>query len=343
MEIGTTSTPEAAMARALDLARRGPVGPNPRVGCVLLGTDGRVVGEGWHEGAGTPHAEVAALAEAGSAARGGTAVVTLEPCGHTGRTGPCTAALITAGVERVVFARPDRTTDAGGGAERLRAAGIETTLLDDAELRTAADELVADWQRAVDLGRPLVTWKVATTLDGRTAAADGTSAWITGMPARRDVHALRAEVDTVLVGTGTAWVDDPRLSVRDDDDREVERQPLRAVMGLRGLRPGSALQRAGATELRTHEPREALQQLWDLDRRHVWLEGGPTLAAAFWRAGLVDRVVAYVAAALLGGGRPAIDDLAISTMADIARLRLDDVTQLGDDVRLTYTPVERTS
>lgn len=343
MEIGAASTPEAEMARALDLARRGPVGVNPRVGCVVLGTDGRVVGEGWHEGAGTPHAEVAALAEAGSAARGGTAIVTLEPCGHTGRTGPCTAALITAGVERVVFARPDHTTHAGGGAERLRAAGIEATLLDgDDELRAAADALVADWQRTVDLGRPLVTWKVASTLDGRVAAVDGTSAWITGTEARRDVHLLRAEHDTVLVGTGTAWADDPRLSVRDEAGHEVERQPLRAVMGRRGVRPGSALERAGATELPTHDPREALQRLWDLDRRHVWLEGGPTLAAAFWRAGLVDRVVAYVGAALLGSGRSAIDDLAIATIADVARLRLDDVVQLGADVRLTYTPIERT-
>ncbi len=328
----------AAMLRALELARRGPVGTNPRVGCVLLGSDGRVIGEGWHEGAGTPHAEVAALAEAGSAARGGTAVVTLEPCGHTGRTGPCTAALITAGVERVVFARPDSSQDAGGGAQRLRAAGITAALVDDEDARAAADRLVADWQLAVDLGRPVVTWKLATTLDGRSAAADGTSSWITGTAAREDVHDLRAHADTVLVGTGTAWADDPRLTVRDAQGREREHQPLRAVMGRRGLRPGSVLEREGARCLATHDPHEALQQLWELDRRHVWLEGGPTLGAAFWRAGLVDRVVAYVAPALLGAGLPSVGDLGISTMADIARLRLDDVTRLGDDVRLTLTP-----
>lgn len=332
----------AAMRHALVLARRGPVGVNPRVGCVLLGSDGRVVGAGWHQGAGTPHAEVAALAEAGSAARGATAVVTLEPCGHTGRTGPCTAALITAGVDRVVFGRADSSDDAGGGAERLRAAGIPADLVDDADLRAAAEAVVADWQRASDLGRPVVTWKLATTLDGRSAALDGSSRWITGTLARQDVHDLRADADTVLVGTGTAWADDPRLTTRDDAGNEREHQPLRVVMGRRGLRPGSVLEREGALALTTHDPHEALQHLWDLDRRHVWLEGGPTLAAAFWRAGLIDRVIAYIAPALLGAGVPLVEGLGISTISDVARLRLDDVSRLGDDVRLTLTPVERT-
>jgi diaminohydroxyphosphoribosylaminopyrimidine deaminase / 5-amino-6-(5-phosphoribosylamino)uracil reductase len=331
----------AAMRRALELARRGPVGVNPRVGCVLLGPEGHVVGEGWHEGAGTPHAEVAALAGAGSAARGATAVVTLEPCGHTGRTGPCTAALITAGVDRVVYARADSSHDAGGGAQRLRAAGIAADLIADEELRAAAEAVVADWQRASDLGRPLVTWKLATTLDGRSAAADATSRWITGADARHDVHDLRADVDTVLVGTGTAWADDPRLTARHADGRDREHQPLRVVMGRRGPRPGSVLEREGAVALRTRDPHEALRALWQLDRRHVWLEGGPTLAAAFWRAGLIDRVVAYVAPALLGAGVSAVGDLGISTIADLARMRLDDVTRLGDDVRLTLTPVEK--
>ncbi len=331
-------TVQAAMWRALELARRGPVGTNPRVGCVVLDRDGHPVGQGWHEGAGTPHAEVAALAAAGPGARGGTAVVTLEPCGHTGRTGPCTAALITAGVARVVYARADSTPDAGGGAHRLEHAGIDAAQVEDSDLRAAADELVHLWQLAHDLGRPVVTWKLATTLDGRSAAADGTSRWLTGPVARHDVHDLRAEADTVLVGTGTAWADDPRLTVRDRLGRERARQPLRAVMGLRGLRAGSALANAGATVLDTRDPAQALQRLWDAGRRHVWLEGGPTLAAAFWQADLVDRVVAYVAPALLGSGPAAVGDLGIGTVDDIARLRLDDVTRVGDDVRLVLTP-----
>ncbi|GAB3596435.1 bifunctional diaminohydroxyphosphoribosylaminopyrimidine deaminase/5-amino-6-(5-phosphoribosylamino)uracil reductase RibD [Angustibacter peucedani] len=330
---------DAHVSRALELARRGPAaGPNPRVGCVVLAPDGRVVGEGWHEGAGTPHAEVAALADGDTAARGGTAVVSLEPCGHTGRTGPCTAALITAGVAQVLYARPDSTPDAGGGAERLRQAGIDVRLVDDPEQRREADELVRWWQLARDLGRPVVTWKLASTLDGRSAAADGTSRWITGPEARADVHALRAEVDVVLVGTGTAWDDDPRLTVRDPGLADAEREPQRAVMGLRGVRPGSALDAPGVAVLDTRDPADALRRLWDDERRHVLLEGGPSLAAAFWRSGLVDRVVAYVAPALLGAGVAAVADLGTTSIDDAARLELDDVTRLGDDVRLTLTP-----
>jgi diaminohydroxyphosphoribosylaminopyrimidine deaminase/5-amino-6-(5-phosphoribosylamino)uracil reductase len=330
---------ESAMTRALMLARKGPPSdPNPRVGCVVLDAAGRVVGEGWHEGAGTPHAEVAALAAAGTAAHGGVAVVTLEPCGHTGRTGPCTAALITAGVSRVVFARPDATPDAGGGAERLRQAGIQVEQIASVELRTHAAELVSRWQQARDLGRPVVTWKLASTLDGRGAAADGSSQWITGPLARHDVHDLRADADTILVGTGTAWSDDPRLTVRDRRGNDRPRQPRRAVMGLRGVRPGSNLDRTGSTWLATRCPHEALSTLWDLGSRHVWLEGGATLAAAFWQQGVVDNVVAYIAPALLGLGTPTVADLGIGSIGDIARLRLDDVTRLGDDVRLMLTP-----
>lgn len=330
---------DAAMGRALELARRGPVGVNPRVGCVVLDAAGRVVGQGWHRGAGTPHAEVAALAEAGRAARAGTAVVTLEPCDHTGRTGPCTSALLLAGVSRVVYGRTDPV--AGGGAARLRAAGTPAEQTGDPQLRAAADELVRAWRRGLDLGRPLVTWKFAATLDGRSAATDGSSRWITGEAARRDVHDLRATCDTLLVGTGTALDDDPRLTVRHLDGTDREHQPLQAVMGLRELPPGSQLATCGATRLRTRDPASALQQLWDAGRRHVWLEGGPTLAAAFWRAGLVDSVVAYLAPALLGAGRCAVGDLGIASIDGAARLLLDDVTRIGDDVRLLLSVGER--
>ena len=328
-----------SMWRALELARRGPVGPNPRVGAVVLDDEGRVAGEGWHEGAGSAHAEVAALAQAGERATGGTAVVSLEPCRHTGRTGACTQALLTAGIARVVYARPDRAAAAAGGAELLQASGVDVELVTDADLRREADRLVELWQLAQDLGRPVVTWKLATTLDGRSAAADGSSRWITGPAARADVHDLRAEADVVLVGTGTVLADDPRLSVRDGDGHDRPRQPLRAVMGLRELPTGRRVDEGTpAARLRTRDPKDGLEQLWDLGRRHVWLEGGPRLAAAFWRAGLVDRVVAYVAPALLGSGASAVADLGITTIADAARLTLDDVTRVGDDVRLTLRP-----
>ncbi|HET8614730.1 MAG TPA: bifunctional diaminohydroxyphosphoribosylaminopyrimidine deaminase/5-amino-6-(5-phosphoribosylamino)uracil reductase RibD [Actinomycetales bacterium] len=333
----------AAMLRALTLAANGPAGVNPRVGCVVVGPDGAVVGEGWHDGAGTPHAEVGALAQAGARAIGGTAIVTLEPCDHTGRTGPCSAALVGAGVVRVVYGRPDDHRPAAGGAARLAAAGVEATLTEDGDLRARCAALVADWAAARELGRPLVTWKLATSLDGRVAAVDGTSRWITSAAARADAHRLRAQHDTVLVGTGTVLTDDPALTVRDTGARPTRQRPLRAVMGLRDLPPSSQLARAerqgqSVLHLRTREPKDALQQLWDADRRQVLLEGGPTVAAAFWRAGLVDRVVAYVAPALLGAGWAGVGDLGITTIDDAARLRLDDVTRVGPDVRLTLTP-----
>ena len=334
----TDGTATAWMQRALELAASGRwPDPNPRVGCVLVGLDGAVVGEGHHEGAGNPHAEIAALARAGEAARGSTAYVTLEPCAHSGRTGPCAEALVAAGVVRVVFAQSDPNPEAAGGADVLRAAGVEVV---GGFLALEASGLNERWSRTVALGRPLVTWKFAATLDGRSAAADGTSQWITGEAAREDVHALRATRDAVLVGTGTVLTDDPRLTVRMPGGAVREDQPLRVVLGERAVSararihagPGDVLHIAG------HDPRQALDILWHKGIRDVWLEGGATLAAAFLRAGLVDEVYAYVAPALLGAGRPAVGDLGISTMAGIERLTLLDVEQVGDDVRIHASP-----
>lgn len=354
-----TQAEQAAMRRALALAATPGAlpGPNPRVGCVLLAPDGDVLAEGFHRGAGTPHAEADALLRAGAAAghdaaRGATAVVTLEPCAHRGRTEPCAEALLAAGVARVVFAQPDPNPLAAGGAAVLRHAGVDVV---SGVLADEARALNETWSRAMQLGRPVVTWKVATSLDGRTAAADGTSRWISSATARRDAHRLRAAVDTVLIGTGTLLADDPALTVRDGADRAAPGpQPLRAVMGLRDM-PASARVRgdAGATagwvHLRTRDPRAALDMLWERERRHVLLEGGPLLAAAFWRAGLVDEVVVYLAPVLLGAGSTAVGDLGIGTIVDAARLEVVDVTVLNGrpdngapgeetNVRLTLRP-----
>jgi diaminohydroxyphosphoribosylaminopyrimidine deaminase / 5-amino-6-(5-phosphoribosylamino)uracil reductase len=330
----------AAMRRALELAASDsvPLGPNPRVGAVLLGADGAVVGEGFHRGAGTPHAEVVALGAAGRRADGATAVVTLEPCNHTGRTGPCVDALLSAGVSRVVFGQADTNPVAAGGADRLRAAGV------DVEGGLLADEAAAlneTWTFALSHGRPYVTWKTAGTLDGRAAAADGSSRWITGPLARADVHALRATVDAVVVGTGTVLADDPRLTARtggsDGPDLPRERQPLRVVVGTRPL-PADARVLDGTAPtlvLPTRDVRAALTALTAHDVQHVLLEGGPTLAGAFVAAGLVDRVVAYVAPALLGAGPQMLEDAGITTVAGALRLRTVDVMRLGDDVRIT--------
>ncbi|GAA1919088.1 bifunctional diaminohydroxyphosphoribosylaminopyrimidine deaminase/5-amino-6-(5-phosphoribosylamino)uracil reductase RibD [Nocardioides lentus] len=338
-----------AMARALVLAATPgvPLGPNPRVGCVLLSPDGHVVGEGHHRGAGTAHAEVDALAAAGDAARGATAVVTLEPCDHTGRTGPCTQALLAAGVRRVVHALDDPTPLASGGVATLRAAGVE---VEGGVLAPEARVVNRAWLHGLATGRPFVTWKLAASLDGRSAAADGTSRWISSRASRRDTHRRRAEADVMLVGTQTVLVDDPLLTVRDDADAALAHQPLRAVMGERDLpadrRVLVPVPGAPATvHLRTRDPRAALAELYDAGRRHVFLEGGPTLAAAFWRAGLVDEVVCYTAPVLLGAGAPAVADLGVGTMADAVRPEVLDVTVLpglegeGPDVRWTLAGV----
>jgi diaminohydroxyphosphoribosylaminopyrimidine deaminase / 5-amino-6-(5-phosphoribosylamino)uracil reductase len=343
-----TAVVESAMRRALELAVSPgvPVGPNPRVGCVLLAPDGSEIAEGFHRGAGTPHAEAAALAAllsdgASDAARGATAVVTLEPCNHTGRTGPCAQALIDAGVARVVFAQPDPNPVAAGGAQALRAAGIQVEM---GLLEREARAVNRAWTFALEHGRPFVTWKFAATLDGRSAAADGTSRWISSRPARVDTHRLRGQCDVMLVGTATVAIDDPELTVRDEYDVPLPHQPLRAVMGERDLPADRRIfnERAETVRLRTHDPRKALAELRALDRQHVFLEGGPTLAAAFLDAGVVDEVVVYLAPVLLGAGASAVGDLGITTISDALHLRITDVTTVGSgadtNVRITMHP-----
>ncbi|MFX4286199.1 bifunctional diaminohydroxyphosphoribosylaminopyrimidine deaminase/5-amino-6-(5-phosphoribosylamino)uracil reductase RibD [Janibacter sp. G349] len=353
-------TTEQAMARAVELAARGlgRTAPNPVVGCVVLDSAGIVVGEGWHDRAGGPHAEVVALADAGEAARGGTAVVTLEPCRHTGRTGPCTTALLEAGITRVVVAVPDPTETAGGGADLLRRKGIDVV---EGVGREAAEHGNRAWLHAVTTGRPWVTWKLASTLDGRTAAADGTSRWITGPTAREAVHRLRAERDAVLVGAGTLRADDPHLAVRDLDDVT---QPLRVVLDPRAEVPLTArvlddvaptlvvvaegtdaarLTDAGVDVLAVPAGERGLDLAVLLAALHargvhsVLLEGGAHLAASAVAADLVDEVVAHIAPALLGAGSPVLADAGITTMTEALRLTTTDVARLGDDVAVTAT------
>jgi diaminohydroxyphosphoribosylaminopyrimidine deaminase/5-amino-6-(5-phosphoribosylamino)uracil reductase len=345
-----------AMRRAIELAARGVTTtlPNPVVGCVLLDPDGSRVAEGWHERPGGPHAERVALERAGDRAAGTTAVVTLEPCAHTGRTGPCADALLAAGVRRVVVAVADPSRTAAGGAQRLRAGGVGVEMGVLAREATAGNE---PWLTAVRRGRPFVTWKLAASLDGRVAAADGSSRWITGDAARHDVHRLRSEVDTILVGVGTIVADDPHLTVRDLDDEQVlpaHRQPLRVVVDSTGRTPAGATVRddraptwiataaaVGADAEGKVDLQVLMQQLYARERRHVLLEGGPRLAAAMVGAGLVDRVVAYLAPMLLGAGLNALDDAGIRTIDEAWRLDLLDVRQLGADVRVLARPQPR--
>jgi diaminohydroxyphosphoribosylaminopyrimidine deaminase/5-amino-6-(5-phosphoribosylamino)uracil reductase len=356
------------MRRAIALASLGlgRTSPNPVVGCVILDAAGAAVAEGHHQQAGGPHAEVHALRTAGDRARGGTAVVTLEPCNHTGRTGPCAQALNAAGVARVVYAVADPTAQAAGGAATLRAAGIR---VDGGLLAEEAERGNEAWLTAMRLGRPFVLWKYAATLDGRTAAADGSSRWITGPEARADVHRLRSETDAVLVGSGTVRADDPHLAVRHGVD--AARQPLRVVADstasiragarlldgtaptLIAVAPGAdtghldAAVQAGRAEIVTvpraadgHglDPGALLGRLHARGVRSVLLEGGPTLAGSFWAAGLVDKAIGYLAPALLGAGPPALLDAGVGTIADALRLHIADLARIGPDIRITAYP-----
>ncbi len=330
----------AMMRRALRLAERGPeADANPRVGCVLVAPDASIVAEGWHRGAGTPHAEADAVARAGDLARGTTAYVTLEPCTHTGRTQPCAAAMQAAGVVRVIYAQTDPNPRAAGGDQWLRERGVP---VEGGLLADEATALNRTWTHLATAGRPWVTWKLAATLAGRSAAADGTSRWITGEAARADVHEQRSRCGAIVVGTGTALVDDPQLTARRPDGSLYNRQPIRVVMGQRDLPPAAKLLDGSAPtwQLRTRDPMQVLAALARAEVHHVWLEGGPTLAAAFIAAGLVDEVVAYVAPAFLGRGRHAVSDLGITTMDCALRLTPTNVTLIGTDVRITASMKE---
>jgi diaminohydroxyphosphoribosylaminopyrimidine deaminase/5-amino-6-(5-phosphoribosylamino)uracil reductase len=343
--VSVTPAELTAMARARELGASvlGTTSPNPPVGAVILAADGTVVGEGATAPPGGPHAEVAALGRAGARARGGTAVVTLEPCAHTGRTGPCADALIAAGIVRVVVAVPEPTELAVGGADRLREAGVDVVL--GVEQEAAGSGALAGWLTGVHERRPYVVWKVGATLDGRVAAADGSSRWITGEQARAEVHRLRATCDAVVVGSGTVLTDDPRLTVRDADGKDAERRPLRVVVDRRGRVSATArvLDDAAPTHVsRATDPAALLAELFDRGVRRMLLEGGPTLAAAFLRARLVDEIVLHQAPKLLGAGPSLVGDLGISTIGDALPLEIVDVTRLGGDVQIRMRPTRHT-
>jgi len=305
-----------SLERALALAERGrgTTHPNPIVGCVLA-RDGETVGEGWHERAGEPHAEIVALADAGERARGATAYVTMEPCAHHGRTPPCVDALISAGVTRVVAGCLDPHPDHGGGLERLRAAGVDVSVA-EGELGFESRAQNEAWRTWVSLGRPFVTLKFAATLDGRVAVPG--ERWVSGEVARRRVHELRAQVDAVAVGMGTVRADDPQLTARDVD---AIRQPRRIAFGRGPLPAGSEL------ELRSGALAEELRSLGDEGVQSLLLEGGPTIAASFLRENLVDRMLVFVAPTLAGAGPVLLEKL--SAPVSLARLRAEPV---GEDV-----------
>ncbi|QCB99051.1 bifunctional diaminohydroxyphosphoribosylaminopyrimidine deaminase/5-amino-6-(5-phosphoribosylamino)uracil reductase RibD [Arthrobacter sp. PAMC25564] len=333
------------MDAALAAAAQGPRGANPLVGAVILAPEGEQLVTGYHRGAGTAHAEADAIAQAiaaGLELGGTTMVVSLEPCNHCGRTGPCAQAIIDAGIADVIYAIDDPHDPAAGGAATLRAAGVRVR---SGLAAAPALELNRRWFDAVDARRPFVTLHIAQTLDSRIAASDGTSQWISSPESLADNHALRGRIDAILVGTQTVIVDNPRLTARNADGEPAGRQPLRAVMGYRGIPQGAAINGddGNVLHLATRDPREALDQLFDAGVRHLMVEGGSRILSAFLSAGLVDELIIYLAPTLLGAGTPALDDLGITTLADAQLWDWDPasggaVQLFGRDLRLHLRP-----
>lgn len=349
------------MQQALDLAAQGmnTTTPNPRVGCVLVANDGTVVGSGFHRQAGGPHAEINALNEAGSLARGSIAYVTLEPCSHYGKTPPCCEALIAAGVARVIYGMEDPNPKvAGRGLESLRSAGIDVC---GPLLQTQAAALNIGFIKRMREGLPFVRIKLAMSLDGRTAMANGESKWITGPAARLDVQNLRARSCAIVTGLGTVEADDPAMTVRLSGH---DRQPLRVVIDSNGQSSTQAaiFHQAGRTVVAcTHSLSMGLntdKEYWYLPEkngrvslRHVLLkladegcnevlvEAGPTLAGAFVAADLADELIVYMAPKLMGSTARSLFDLPIDGMQEAVSLSIDDVVRIGDDWRITAVPV----
>lgn len=321
---------------------RGTTSPNPPVGCAIVAADGTFAAVAASAPPGGPHAEVAALRAAAGRARGGTAYVTLEPCAHTGRTPPCTRALIEAGLAVVHFAVTDPNPIAAGGAEELRAAGIRVRqglMLDE----VAGGPLRA-WLHYARTGVPHVTWKFASTMDGRVAAVDGTSRWISSPPSRAEVHQLRGRVDAIMVGMGTVLTDDPALIAREPDGMPYARQPLRVVVGNGDIPVGASVSDAAApmVHLRTHDPDEVLAALAERGVVDVLLEGGPRLAAGFVRASAVHRILAYFAPKLLGGGPAVLADVGVSMITEALPFEVESVAMIGPDVRVSMRPAADT-
>ncbi|WP_223881045.1 bifunctional diaminohydroxyphosphoribosylaminopyrimidine deaminase/5-amino-6-(5-phosphoribosylamino)uracil reductase RibD [Nesterenkonia ebinurensis] len=339
--MGPAQTSSAIMATALNAALAGPRGANPLVGAVLVdhteydgaGSPQRVLATGYHQGAGTFHAERDCLTKAQAAGitdfSGTTLYTTLEPCTHYGRQPACTDLISQAGIPRVVVGATDPSPN-GGGAELLRGRGAEVAL---GVLGEECTQLNHRWNRAAAQRRPFVTVHLAQSIDARIAAADGTSQWITSAVSRQHTHSIRQRVHAVLVGTNTAEIDDPRLTARDSNGSPTEHQPLRTVMGLREIHQTAQLKQGqaegqGWLQLRTRDPLTALQTLAGTSHhghpvKHVLVEGGQSVLSAFFTADLVDEIFLYTAPLILGAGRASLGDIGVTTLAEARQFALD--------------------
>ena len=322
------------MSRAIELASKVDLArdTNPTVGAVIVDASGIVVGEGWHHGSGTEHAEVMAIAQAGAKAVGATLYCTLEPCNAQGKTGPCAQAVIAAGITKVVIGQPDPHQAMSGGIETLQSAGIEVQV---GSMQAEAVELNASWNFAQNNNRPWVIWKTATTLDGFVAAEDGTSKWITGEPARDRVQEIRASVGAIVTGTGTVLVDDPLLTVR---SLSAEQQPLRVIVGDRELPETAQIFAGDNPAIRmTGDVVKVITDLWQIHGIHkVLVEAGSKVSQSLWSANLVDEVYWFQAPMILGSGKPAIGSFGVESLANASRFPEYQVDRVGLDLLVHF-------
>ena len=304
--------------------------PNPNVSAAIYSPDGALIADGFHNRkVSIDHAEVVALKKAGSAARGATMVVTLEPCAHTGTTPPCTQAIIDAGIAKVTYTVVDPNPIASGGAELLRAAGIEVEYRESAHLAYVQRA----WLHKEVTGRPLMIWKVATTVDGKVAASDGTSQWITGLESREDVQSLRAQSDAILIGTNTAMVDNPHLIPRGHTAR-----PVRIISGEQEVPATNRIfdDEARTISVKSKSIPDLMKLLSGEGFNQVLVEAGPTLGSALMASGSIDELIIYQAPKMLGAGKEFVSRLGISTLDDHLKLELISVRQLGSDIKSHY-------
>jgi diaminohydroxyphosphoribosylaminopyrimidine deaminase/5-amino-6-(5-phosphoribosylamino)uracil reductase len=323
------------MSRAIELASKVDLSRdiNPTVGAVIVDASGTIVGEGWHNGSGTVHAEIMAIAQAGSKAVGATLYCTLEPCNAQGKTGPCAQTVIAAGITKVVIAQADPHRAMSGGVKTLQAAGIEVEV---GLLQDSAIDLNASWNFAQENNRPWVIWKTATTLDGFVAAEDGSSKWITGEPARERVQEIRASVGAILTGTGTVLADDPLLTVRALPD---DQQPLRVIVGDRELPANSQIFTGTNPAIRMPgDLSKVITELWQEHGVHkVLVEAGSHVSQSLWSANLVDEVYWFQAPMILGSGKPAIGSFGVNTLANASRFPEYQVDRVGLDLLVHFT------
>ncbi len=328
----------AFMSRANSLAIKGLglTGSNPIVGAILVDQAGKVVGEGFHVGG--PHAEVIAISDAGDLAKDATLYVTLEPCNHQGKTGPCVEAILSAGIKKVIYGSQDPNPIAQGGAESLATAGIQVEQISDT---SEVEKSNRAWLHKIRNARPFFTWKVAMSLDGRTAAQDGTSKWITSEDSRADVNLMRSQSDAILIGTGTALIDNPRLVPHDLPEPKNQRSvnPIRIVMGTREVPLDFNLHddQAETIFVRSHNFSELIAFCNERGLNHVMVEAGSELGTAMLKAELIDELVIYQAPILLGAGKSFIGELGISNIAEKLKLTLKSSTQIGSDIRLVLS------